>query len=114
MYYSDRVTLISRSAKLNEAGQIVTDAVGNPIFEEKSTEVWGDITSPSRSESTSAGVQGLRASAVVTVHTSDYNGQTVVVLNGDRLAVYRTYKKGEDIELYVTEQKGVEHGQYQH
>ena len=53
-------------------------------------------------------MQGLRASAVVTVHTSDYNGQTVVELNGDRLAVYRTYKKGEDIELYVTEQKGVD------
>ena len=49
---------------------------------------------------------GLKASAVVTVHVTDYSGQTVVEIDGDRLAVYRTFKKAEDVELYVTEKRG--------
>lgn len=106
MYYSDRVKLVQKTVQKDSAGAAVLDDIGNPVYTETATEVWADVKSPSRAEAAAAGAMGLKASAVVTVHATDYSGQTVVEIDGDRLAVYRTFKKAEDVELYVTEKRG--------
>lgn len=106
MYYSDRVKLVQKTVQKDSTGAALLDGIGNPVYTETATEVWADVKSPSRAEAAAAGAMGLKASAVVTVHVTDYSGQTVVEIDGDRLAVYRTFKKAEDVELYVTEKRG--------
>lgn len=110
MYYSDRVTLIGKITKLDADGVPALDDIGNPKFEEDPAEVWADVTSPSRAEVAAAGTMGLKAAAVVKVHATDYTGQTAVEIGGDRLTVYRTFRKGENVELYVTEKGGEANG----
>ena len=69
--------------------------------------MWADLQSPSRAETAAAGAMGLKPSCTVVVHASDYTGQTIVEVAADkRLTVYRTFKRGEDVELYVTEKAG--------
>lgn len=106
MYYSDRVKLVQKTVQKDSTGAAVLDDIGNPVYAETATEVWADVKSPSRAEAAAAGAMGLKASAVVIVHVTDYSGQTVVEIDGDRMAVYRTFKKAEDVELYVTEKRG--------
>lgn len=107
MYYSDRVKLIRRVSEKNERGVSILDPIGNPIFTEEVTEVWGDRISPTRAESTAAGAQGLVATDTIKVHTTDYSSQTMVELDGRRLSVYRTFKPNPDeIELHVGEKRG--------
>lgn len=103
MYFSDRVKLIGRKVT-------GTDGVGNQRIEETCKEVWAEVKSPGRAEATAAGTIGLEASAVVVVHVTDYKGQTAAEVDGRRLTVYRTYRKGEQIELYCTEKRGERHG----
>ena len=107
MYFSDRVKLIRRVTQLDEAGNPVLDDIGNPAYTDESLEVWADLQSPSRAETAAAGAMGLKPSCTVVVHASDYTGQTIVEVAADkRLTVYRTFKRGEDVELYVTEKAG--------
>ena len=98
MYYSDRVILVGRTTSL--------DAIGNAKQEEIKTEVWADVLSPTRAEVTSAGANGLKPSCVVKVHRSDYADQTVMEVDGRRLTVYRTFRGGENVELYVHDKRG--------
>ena len=114
MYFSDRVKLIQRTSKKDERGVPITDDIGNPVFEEKATEVWGDRISPTRAESATAGEMGMVAEATVKVHTDDYTGQTVAELDGRRLIIYRTYSPTPDlVELHMGEKRG-ESGGNQH
>lgn len=106
MYYSDRVTLIKKVPAVGADGNPVLDDIGNPKFDELPAEVWADVASPSRAEVAAAGAMRLKASAVVRIHATDYSGQTAVEIGGDRLTVYRTFRKGENVELYVTEKGG--------
>lgn len=107
MYFSDRVKLIRRVTQQDEAGNPVLDDIGNPTYTDESLEVWADLQSPSRAETAAAGAMGLKPSCTVVVHASDYTGQTIVEVAADkRLTVYRTFKRGEDVELYVTEKAG--------
>lgn len=107
MYYSDRVTLIRRRQELDAKGVPVLDDIGNPVYTEESAEVWADLQSPTRAETAAAGAMGLKPSYTVVVHVSDYAGQTIVGLpEGQRLTIYRTFKRGEDMELHVSEKAG--------
>lgn len=104
MYFSDRVTLVGRTEQTQ-------DDIGNTKYTETATEVWADVASPTRAEVTAAGVNGLKPSYVVTVHATDYAGQSIVKVHGRPLVVYRTFRPNlEDVELYVREDRGESHG----
>ena len=45
-----------------------------------------------------------------TVFFGDYAGESVVEFQGTRYAVYRTYRSGDYMELYVERKIGVQHG----
>lgn len=102
MYFSDRVTLVSRKQSL--------DDIGNPKYKETRTKVWADVLSPSRAEAAAAGVRELKPAYLVKVHSCDYAGQTLVEVHGRRLTVYRTYAVGEVMELYVHDTRGESDG----
>lgn len=72
--------------------------------------VYAEINSISRAEFESAGVQGLTPEYRFRLPKSSYNGERIALYNGVSYAIYRTYERKGDIELYVQRQTGVANG----
>lgn len=73
--------------------------------------VFAKVNSISRSEFYNAGRDGLNPSYEFTVFHGDYELETECFYNGDRYAIYRTFRVPgtDDMELYV-ERKGGTNG----
>lgn len=100
--------MISGIAKLvNET--ITYDEIGNPISAETYTEVFVTERAITRQEWSDAGRQGLNPAIELVTPFMNYSGQTQVEYNGERYSVYRTYRRYDDIELYL-EKKGGTYG----
>lgn len=79
--------------------------------EETQREIFCQVDSVSRAEFFAAGQSGLRPEYRFTVFFVDYQGETRLIYNGARYAVYRTYHaRTDELELYVQREVGV-HGQ---
>lgn len=73
---------------------------------ETAKDVYGYYDSVTGSEMFEAGRNGLNPEFRFVMTELDYNGQTILVRNGDRFSVYRTYRPGNGtVELYC-ERKG--------
>ena len=72
---------------------------------ETSKEVFCYTRSVTRSEFFQAGRNGLNPAFVFTIFGDDYSGEETVEYRGSRYGVYRTYRDGDDLELYA-ERKG--------
>lgn len=95
---SDILTLISQT--------ITTDAYGNEVVQESGTSVFCEVNSISQNEFFAAADTELNPEYRFTVFFGDYNGEDVVKYNGKRYAVYRTYRAGDNLELYVERKIG--------
>lgn len=85
-----------------------TDALNQQIPQETTRDVFCNVSSVSAQEFFDAGQAGLNPEWRVTMFAPDYNGETIVELNGVRYGVYRTYLgKNETIELYLERKAGV-------
>ena len=82
------------------------DADGNQIAEISSVTVFGAKSSVKQSEFYTAGRLDLKPSCMVEIYAAEYNGAKTVLLEGQRLTVYRTYKKGDRLELHLAERTG--------
>jgi hypothetical protein len=79
--------------------------------EETKREIFCQVDSVSRAEFFAAGQSGLWPEYRFTVFFGDYQGETRLLYNGARYAVYRTYHaRTDELELYVQREVGV-HGQ---
>lgn len=74
---------------------------------EKRDEILVTEKSVTRAEWTIAGKNGLNASCVLITPLINYDGQIQIEYEGKRYMVYRTYKDGDCIELYLGERVGV-------
>lgn len=54
-----------------------------------------------------AAQQDLKPSYMFRVRAALYNDEDRLIYNGNAYAIYRTYVKGDYIELYTTEKAGV-------
>lgn len=91
------------------------DAIGQQIATESMRDVYCDIQSISRAEFFDAGKNDITPDCKITMYRYDYNGEPLAVVNGRRLAVYRTYvTQGELIELYLKREVGVDGPKSQH
>lgn len=96
------IDLINQSMVKDDYG------VWNP--EETKRTVFVKVDSVTASEFFDGGRNGLNPEYRFTMFGGDYQGEKVVEYNGERFAVYRTYKaKNDMIELYV-ERKGGTNG----
>ena len=94
------VTLIALSYTQNSIGE------QEPV--EVKRNVFGNISSLSASEFFDAGRAGLNAEYRVTMFAYDYEGESIVEIDGTRYGVYRTYLgKNETLELYLEQKTGV-------
>lgn len=90
----------------------VTTAQNNYGVWEKTetvTQVFCKVASVTQSEFFEAGRNGLNPEYRFTIFAADYNDQETVIYNSKRYGVYRTYRDGDWVELYV-ERKGGTNG----
>ena len=75
----------------------------------KSTEVFCDVRSITRTEWFEAGRNGIQhPEFVFIINRNEYNGERIVEYNGQRYGVYRTYEaKNENLELYCEAKGGL-------
>lgn len=91
------IILIAESYQADSIGQRV------PVYTERA--VFGERGSVTRAEWSAAGEQGLKPEYRVDVFVGDYQGERIVRMevNGSQqtFAVYRTYRTGDTVELYL-------------
>lgn len=93
---TDVITLITQT--------ITTDKYGNEEATETEKKVFCEVDSISQTEFFAAENTELNPEYKFTIFFGDYDGQALVKFNGARYSVYRTYRTGDDLELY-TERK---------
>lgn len=76
--------------------------------EYKETCVFGTINPVGRDEFTAAGQKDYKASTMVEIWGFEYDNQTEIMIDGKKLAIYRTYgpKSNGKIEIYAGERVG--------
>ena len=84
----------------------------NVINEETRSDIMAEIDSVTQTEWTSAGQNGFNAQWKFTIYDFEYNKEKIVEYDGERYAVYRTFriKDSDRMELYVEMQGGVTNG----
>lgn len=93
----DVLELVSTTMEQNKYGVWVKT--------ETSRQVFCRVSSVSQTEFFEAGRNGLNPEWRFSVFAADYQGEETVIYNNKRYGVYRTYRDGDFIELYV-ERKG--------
>ena len=82
------------------------DKYGNETAETADKTVYGTLKSIGSREYLDARQLNLRPECVSEIYTVEYNGAKTVEIKGKVLAVYRTYIKGERLEMYLAERTG--------
>lgn len=93
---TDVITLITQT--------ITTDIYGNEVATETERTVYCEVDSISQTEFYAAANTELNPEYKFTIFFGDYEGEDLVLFNNKRYSVYRTYRTGDDLELY-TERK---------
>lgn len=76
--------------------------------EEKRTKVLAEIESITQKEYSAAGEKGVKPAHKIVMWRYEYNNETELELDGQRLTIYRTYNKTTEdrIELYAEKRLG--------
>ena len=95
----EKIGLVSEVYSKDEYGMdVVTETVKN---------VFAKIDSISSREFFSAGQNNIKPEFKLTVTPTEYGGEKIVTLSGQRYSVYRTYRASENaLELYVERKTG--------
>lgn len=94
-----KVSLITETQTQDSIGQVTTS--------EATTDVIAEVKSITQSEFMQGKQGGLSPAYVFEVSVFAYSGQKIVVYNGNRYSVYRTYEADENtIELYCEYEVG--------
>lgn len=101
---------MSRSTVVNLIA-VTTERDANGIMQpiETTHSTFARVDSVSASEFFDGGRNGLNPSLRFLVFAGDYHGEQIVEHEGLRYAVYRTYERGDSVEIYC-ERKGGTNG----
>ena len=95
---TDVLTLIAQT--------ISTDQYGNEVATEVEKQVFCEVDSITQTEFYQAANTELNPEYKFTIFFGDYSGQPIVIYNGVRYAIYRTYRADDNLELYVERKIG--------
>lgn len=87
------------------AEKITRDSLGMNEKTYERTTTLCEVNSITRQEFFEAGRNGLNPQYEMTVFAGNYNGERIIEYKGEQYGVYRTYRTGDYMELYV-ERKG--------
>jgi len=82
------------------------DDYGNEIATETERQVMCEVYSISQTEFYAAANTELNPEYRFDVFFGDYQGEDVVSYQGNRYAIYRTYRRGDTLELYAERKIG--------
>lgn len=82
------------------------DQYGNEVVTTQDTDVFAEVDSVSQSEFFAAQDTELKPEYKFTVFFGNYNGQSLVEYEDEIYSVYRTYRTGDNLELYVERKIG--------
>lgn len=88
------------------AQAISVDDYGNEVATETQRQVYAEVHSITQTEFYAAADTELNPQYRFDVFFGDYQGEDVCVFNGQRFAIYRTYRTGDTLELYVERKIG--------
>lgn len=88
------------------AQAITVDEYGREVATETERQVYCEVHSISQTEFYAASNTELSPEYRFNVFFGDYNGEDVCVYNGQRYAIYRTYRSGDELELYAERKIG--------
>lgn len=97
--FKDVVKLVSITFEFDELAQQIEVKSERTVFANKK--------SVSQSEFFNAGQVGLKPQFVFQIRLSEYGGEGELIFNNKSYSIYRTYEKGENIELYCEVRAGV-------
>ena len=95
---TDVLTLVAQT--------ISTDQYGNEVATEVESTVFCEVDSITQTEFYQAANTELNPEYKFTIFFGDYSGQPIVIYNGVRYAIYRTYRADDNLELYVERKIG--------
>ena len=99
---SDIITLLAATKTQNAYGVWVESLTEREVF--------CQVDSVTRAEFFEGGRNGLNPEFRMTMFAGDYQGERLLIYNGNTYSVYRTYQgKNDTLELYV-ERKGGSNG----
>lgn len=82
------------------------DAFGREEITETKREIYCKVDSISQTEFFAAADTELNPEYRFIIFFGDYNGESVCEFGGTRYAIYRTYRDGDDLELYAERKIG--------
>lgn len=85
---------------------ITLDDYGREVATETTRTIYCEVGSITQSEFYAAANTELNPDYRFTVFFGDYEGEELVEYNGERYVIYRTYRTGDDLELYVERKIG--------
>lgn len=86
---------------------IEPDEIGNQVAIQTKKPVFATISSVTQSEYFKAATNALKPQYKISgVFFHDYKGEKYVEIDGCKHEIYRTYREGDYMELYVTERIG--------
>lgn len=97
--FCDVIKLISETA--------ATDEVGYPTSTETPREILCSVKSVGQSEFFNASQAGITPEFSFDVAAIEYNGEKICEYRNKRYAIYRTYLRGDTMELYAEYKGGV-------
>lgn len=96
----DEITLVEETNTQDSIG------MWNKVYTDH--KVLCEVHSVTRQEFFEAGRNGMTPEYQFTVFGADYNGERVVKYKGDTYGIYRTYRSGDYMELYVERKAGLD------
>lgn len=93
---------------LERENEYTIDDDGNEVAGIVTSTVLGEKKSTTSAEFMNAGKLGLKAHCMVEIYVAEYEGEKTAILDGQRLSIYRTFVKGDRIELHLAERTGNE------
>ena len=100
---TDVITLIKQT--------VTTNTYGIEEMTETEREVFCKVESVSQTEFYQAANTEFNPEFRFTVFFDDYQGEALLAFNDNRYSIYRTYRTGDDLELYAERKVGTWTGQ---
>lgn len=97
--FRDVINLMSETVTKDKIGQDTTTPTRREVFAEKN--------GVARAEFFTAGQSGIRPALMFEMREIDYKGEEILEYDGVNYKIYRTYPKGEMLELYCEKRGGV-------
>lgn len=85
----------------------VKDEIGQDITAPERREVFAEEAGIARTEFFAAGQTGIKPACMFKIRAIDYDGEEVIEHNNAPYKIYRTYPKGEMMELYCERRGGL-------